>query len=284
MFTIKQLSKQEIISIIKKAINIKQNNSKLINNNSIANIFIEPSTRTKISFEKAERELGMDVYNLDYDSSSLNKKESLYDTVCTLKSYGINNFIIRSNESEYWKNLLTINDIKIINAGDGSKNHPTQALLDAMTIYEQFKSLDNLTILISGDIVNSRVYHSFIQLMSNFNSKLIVSAPKELQKNDLKIKYVNFSEKLPIADVIIMLRIQHERHKNKYTQQNYNKKYGINNTNIKNMKKNAIVMHPGPINREIEIANDVSYDDPKIKILEQVKNGLYIRKVLLESL
>ncbi len=282
MLNIKELNKEEILSIIKKAIEIKQNKKHIINNKSIANIFIEPSTRTKISFEKAQRDLNMDVYNLEFESSALKKSEDLVDTIYTLKQYGINNFVIRSSQEGYWEQLKDIEDINIINAGDGTKNHPTQALLDAMTIYEQFNTLDNLKILISGDVKNSRVYHSFKDLIEKFDSKLFLSAPNEFQTNDLN--YVDFNNSLSEMDVIMMLRIQHERHNFKFNINEYNNKYGINKNNIQKLKPNTILMHPGPVNRGVEIAKDISYKEPKNKILKQVENGFFIRKAILSNI
>ncbi len=282
LLDIDDLSKDKILSLIKEAILIKNNNAKIINKKSIVNIFIEPSTRTKISFQKAQKDLQMDVYNLDFETSSLDKNEDLSDTIYTLKQYGINNFVIRSNEEEYWKKI-NIKDIKIINAGDGKNNHPTQALIDAMTIYESFNTLDNLKILICGDTKNSRVFHSFKKLIQKFsNCKLLISTPDKLKEKN--IEYVDFNNNLPNVDVVMMLRIQSERHTEKFDSNKYNEKFGINKNNIIKLQKNAILLHPGPINRGVEIDNDIGYENPQIKILDQVKNGLYIRKLLLGKL
>lgn len=282
LLEINSLSKDSILKIINLALKLKLNNNFLKINASVANIFIEPSTRTKISFIKAEKLLGLEIYNLDFKSSSFSKKETLKDTIYTLIQYGINNFVIRSNTLKFFKEIENIENINIINAGDGINQHPTQALIDALTIYEHFKRLDNLKIIVCGDIKFSRVFNSFYHLIKKFNSEIMVACPDQFKNNNLDIKYVDFNQGLKDADVIMMLRVQNERHLDINLNQNeYIKKYQINLEKLNKTKKNAILIHPGPINWNWEIKDDITYNNSKVKILKQVKNGIFIRAVVL---
>lgn len=272
--SIKDLSNQQIMNLIHRALEFK-NGKSLELNKSIANIFLEPSTRTMLSFKKAQNNLKMEVYDVNISNSSFKKGETLEDTLLNLKAMGINNFVIRSTEENYWKNFSK--DLTIINGGDGTKNHPSQALLDAVTIYENFKTLENLKVLIVGDVKHSRVYHSNKELLEKFNSTVDMTGPKELGGDGEDI-----SDKLNKYDVVIFLRVQHERHQESFSVAEYNKHFGLNVNNVNNLKNNAIFMHPGPINRDVEISSELLYDHPKNKILDQVENGVYTRMAIME--
>lgn len=246
---------------------------------NICNIFLEPSTRTKVSFQLAEQKLQMNAINLEGNNSSLLKNETLFDTVLNLKALGIKNFVIRSSENNYYHNLKQISDISIINAGDGNNEHPSQSLLDLVTIYEHFNKFENLEILIIGDIKNSRVFHSNIEVMKRLKMKVFVCAPKEFQQEGYE--FVDLEKKIKTADVVMLLRVQHERHDKKYENTAYNEEYGINKNNIKLLKKNSIILHPGPVNHGWELDLDEPFSPPS-KILQQVENGLYTRIAILE--
>lgn len=273
LFSIKDLSKEQIMSIIKRAIEFKNGaNAKI--DQPIANIFIEPSTRTLLSFKRAENKLGMEIYDLDYDKSSFVKNETIEDALLNMQSIGINNFIVRSNVESWWKGF-DHSKFNIINGGDGIDNHPTQALLDAMTIYEKFGTLENLKMLVIGDTFHSRVFKSNKQLWEKFNSQVFsVSIHNE---NASVIDSL-----MPEMDVVMLLRVQHERHKEQISIVNYNRRLGMNNERADMLKDNAIIMHPGPLNRDIEISSELLYDHPKNVIIEQAGNGLFTRMAILE--
>lgn len=272
--SIKELSKEQISSLITRALEFKKGTA-LELKESIANIFLEPSTRTMLSFRKAQNNLKMEVYDVNIANSSFKKGETLEDTLLNLQAMGINNFVIRNTVEGYWKDFK--GKFNIINGGDGTKNHPSQALLDATTIYEHFGTLENLKVLIVGDVKHSRVYHSNKDLLEKFNSTVDMTGPKELGGDGEDI-----SEKLNQYDVVMFLRIQHERHSQEFSVEEYNKHFGLNINNVNNLKDNAIFLHPGPINRDVEIASELLYDHPKNKILDQVENGVYSRMAIME--
>lgn len=272
--SIKNLTKTEIMQLIKRGLEFK-NGAKAKVNASVSNIFLEPSTRTMMSFQKAQKDLGINIYDLPIANSSFKKGETLEDTLLNLKSMGINAFVIRTTEENYWDKFT--NQFTIINGGDGTKNHPSQALLDAMTIYEHFQTLSNLKVAIIGDIKHSRVFHSNKDLLQKFNSQVDGFGPKVLGGNNQDI-----SEVLGNYDVIMLLRIQHERLKTDFSMADYNAKFGINEHNVSKLKKHAIILHPGPVNRNVEISEKILYNHPQSKILEQVNNGVNVRKAILE--
>lgn len=272
--SISTLHPDQIRWIIKRAQAFKEGGSLKINQ-SVANIFLEPSTRTLMSFQVAQKNLSMDIYNIQADTSSFTKGESLEDTLLNLEAMGINTFVIRSKENAYWENFKQ--DHNIINAGDGTMNHPSQALLDAMTIEENFGTLENLKVLIVGDVKHSRVYESNKVLLEKFGSTVDVVAPVELGGNDQELKEV-----IGNYDIVMFLRVQHERHAESFSVAEYNRRFGLNNESVALMKEDAIFMHPGPVNRGVEIEEELLYKHPKCKVLEQVTNGVYIRMAILE--
>ena len=277
MKTIKELSKEKIEKLIDRAIEFKNGKMVDLSGHSVATLFLESSTRTLISFQKAAKNLKMDVFNINIDKSSFNKGETLEDTLENLKAMGINNFVIRNSETEYWNNFK--NKFNIANGGDGTKNHPSQALLDAMTIKEHFGTLANLKVAIIGDIKHSRVYHSNFDLLTKFDSKVDVLGPLEFGGSGK-----NISTQIDNYDVLMFLRIQHERHNKEFIISDYNDKFGFKNSMYKLLKSKSIIMHPGPINWNAELSSNISYKDPQIKILDQVTNGVFIRMAILEDL
>ena len=273
--SIKELDKDEILQIINRALEFKKG-KKLEIDGSIATLFLESSTRTLLSFQKAAKNLKMDLFNLDVAKSSFNKGETLEDTLLNLKAMGIDNFVIRTTEEKYWEKFKS--SFNILNGGDGKTNHPSQALLDAATIFEHFGTLENLKVAIVGDVKHSRVYHSNLDLLTKFNSKVDVLGPKEFGGDGNAI-----SERLGDYDVVMFLRIQHERHAEKFDTNNYNQTFGLNKTNVEKLNEKAIFLHPGPINRDVEIADELLYDHPKNKILDQVENGVFVRMAMIEK-
>ena len=277
------LEVKEIEEILDQAAAFKSGTKKINYNGDkiIANLFFEPSTRTHYSFETAELKLGCKTIDFAPESSSMKKGETLYDTVKTFESLGVDAVVIRHREDEYYKQLENIN-IPILNGGDGTKDHPSQSLLDLYTIKEEFGHFEGLKILIVGDIKHSRVAHSNIKVMERLGMKVYTSGPEEFRDDNLE--FVNFEEYLPKVDVVMLLRIQLERHNKKVAidSKEYNSKYGLNATNVSKMKDNAIIMHPAPFNRNVEISDDV-VECSKSRIFKQITNGVYVRMAMIEK-
>ena len=277
---------KKFISFNKKK--IKKNN--LLEGRTIFNLFFEDSTRTRTSFEVAAKRLSADLINVAVKDSSINKGETLLDTMTTINSMNPDVLIIRHPEEGISKKISESVDACVINAGDGSHEHPTQALLDALTIQNRFKKFTKLQIAICGDILHSRVARSNIIILSKLGAKINVIAPKEwLPKNinSLPVKvYSDMQKGLSNCDIVMMLRIQKERIIKKImpNQKNYFKKYGLDYKKLKYAKKNAFVMHPGPMNRGVEIDSKLADDITRSLIQEQVAMGVAIRMACLEIL
>ena len=259
---------------------------------TIVNLFFEDSTRTRISFEAAAKRLSADVINFSAKGSSVSKGESLKDTAQTLQAMGADAVIIRHNASGAAKRLADSEWIKgsVINAGDGTHEHPSQALLDAFTIRKHLSlgasDLSGLTIAIVGDVLHSRVARSNVLLLDKLGAKVILVAPPTLlpvgvENWPAKISY-NLDEVLPEIDAVMMLRIQLERMNDSFfpSAKEYSKYFGLNKERISNLKTSAIVMHPGPMNRGLEITAD-SADSARSVIVEQVSNGISVRMAIL---
>ena len=249
----------------------------------VSNLFFEDSTRTKISFEMAERKLGLSVIPFDTSQSSVNKGESLYDTVKTLESIGLNLLVIRHGQNQYYDELKNIK-IPIINAGDGTGNHPSQTMLDLMTIKQEFGSFKDLKIAIAGDVKHSRVANSACDILRKLGAKVYFSGPREWfdEGSLMNGTYLEIDELIPEIDVLMLLRIQHERHhqKIKYSPEEYLRKYGLTKEREKKMKPNAIIMHPAPVNRNVEIDSDL-VECSRSRIFKQMENGVFARMAIL---
>ncbi len=252
----------------------------------ILNLFMENSTRTKSSFEIAEKRLGADTLNFSASASSLSKGESFYDTIKTLESMEPHIVVIRHSSPGSSKFLADNIDASVVNAGDGAHEHPTQALLDAYTIREAMGTLEGLNIVIAGDIKHSRVVRSNIWLLKKMGNKVTLSGPPTLipfdvDKLGVDVDY-DFDNAIKDADVVMMLRIQRERMVESFfpSLQEFNMLYGLTKKRMNSLKKGAIVMHPGPINRGVEINSEVA-DSNRSVILEQVSNGIYVRMAVL---
>ena len=292
----KDLNKKEIefflneakkfISFNKKR--IKKNN--LLEGRTIFNLFFEDSTRTRTSFEVAAKRLGADIINVAVKDSSINKGETLLDTMTTINSMNPDVLIVRHPEEGISKRISLNVDASVINAGDGSHEHPTQALLDALTIKNRFKNFSKLQIAICGDILHSRVARSNIIILSKLGAKINVIGPREwLPKNINKLPVTVFTDMkngLKNCDIVMMLRIQKERIVGKImpNQKIYFNKYGLDYNKLKYAKKNAFVMHPGPMNRGVEIDSKLADDVTRSLIQEQVAMGVAIRMACLDIL
>ncbi len=277
------LSKKEINDIIDLAEEFK--NGKKVNYNhekTIANLFFEPSTRTHYSFDMAALKLGCNTINFDGSNSSLKKGETLYDTIKTFEMFGVDALVIRATENEYYNSLINNINIPIINAGDGTGNHPSQSLLDLMTIREEFGKFEGLKIAIVGDVKHSRVAHSNIEIMKRLGMEVYISGPEEFREDGYDFK--NLDDIISDMDIIMLLRIQRERDAKleKLTNEEYHNLYGLNSERVNKMKASAIIMHPAPFNRNIEIADDV-VECSKSRIFKQIQNGVYIRMALINK-
>lgn len=258
---------------------------------TVVNLFFEPSTRTRCSFELAAKKLGAEVLNLDIATSSTTKGESLQDTMLTLQAMQCDIFVIRHKEAGQPQFAADILDKRghVINAGDGAHAHPTQALLDMLTIKQYKQDFKNLSVAIVGDVLHSRVAHSDIQALKILGvSDIRVIAPQSLlPKNagNLGVSvFHDLQSGLKDVDVIMVLRPQLERmEKNNFSQTEYSQKYCITLDSLKYAKNDVIVMHPGPINRNLEIASNVA-DSSHAVILQQVTNGVAVRMAVMSLL
>jgi len=281
LFTLRDLSVVDINRIIDNAIMYKNGKEfSGLKNKKVVNMFFENSTRTHYSFIKAEQNLGMIDTNFNAEASSLKKGESLYDTVKTFEALGFDCFIIRHPQNNYFNELNNIN-VPIMNGGDGTGNHPTQSLLDLMTIKEEFGSFEGLKVTIVGDIRHSRVAHTNIEVMKRLGMEVFISGPKEF--DDGSSEYIDFNKAVKDMDVIMLLRVQYERHgyQMTLTKEEYLDNYGLTMKRVNEMKDNAIIMHPAPFNRKTEIDDDV-VECHKSRIFPQMGNGVFVRMAVLE--
>ncbi|WP_082686831.1 aspartate carbamoyltransferase catalytic subunit [Bacillus sp. FJAT-27445] len=247
----------------------------------VSNLFFEPSTRTKCSFEIAERKLGLEVIQFEASASSALKGETLYDTVRTLESIGVDAVIIRHPADQYYDELLTGCRIPILNAGDGCGHHPTQSLLDLMTIKQEFGRFAGLKVAIVGDIRHSRVAHSNAVALKKLGAEVVFSGPPEWFEE--KSSFEPIDSAVRTADVVMLLRIQHERHERHYglSKEDYHRMYGLTIERENRMKPGSIIMHPAPVNRDVEIASCL-VESQRSRIFKQMENGVYVRMAVLK--
>ncbi len=290
LISIDDLSVEDVRHLILKAISYsaidKSHYPPILKNKTIINLFLENSTRTRLSFEMATYNLGGNVINMTLDGSSINKGEVLKDTVLTLNAMHPDLLVVRNSKNNTAKDISKYMDCPIINAGDGSNEHPTQALLDAATIYQNLGDLEGLKVAICGDVKHSRVAGSNVKLLRKMGAEVRLIGPEELlPKNDLEL-YTDFAEGVKDVDIIMMLRIQKERLEAELsiTEQEFHDKYGLNAVNIKFAKPDVYVMHPGPMNRGVEISSDIADNEAYSLILKQVEMGVYMRMAILDSL
>ncbi|HAI79602.1 MAG TPA: aspartate carbamoyltransferase, partial [Chryseobacterium sp.] len=240
---------------------------------------------TKTSFDLAQRKLGLHVVPFDVTASSVNKGESLYDTVKTFESLGVNLTVIRHKQDKYYEELKNIS-IPVINGGDGSGNHPSQTLLDLMTIQQEFGKFKGLKIGIVGDVKHSRVANSNAEALRKLGAKVYFSGPEKWFDEGTIINgtYLSIDDLVTEVDVVMLLRIQHERHgeKMKISLESYHRKFGLTKEREKMMKKGAIIMHPAPINRGVEIAGEL-VECERSRIFQQMKNGVFARMAILKD-
>lgn len=291
LLDISQLSVRDISTLIQRALHFKHNPIyPRYPHVWVANLFYENSTRTRVSFELAAKALSMSVVNLDLNYSSESKGEVIEDTMKTLAAMGISLFVIRHTQNGLPQRLATqcTDDMHIINAGDGQHAHPSQALLDLMTIIEHKPDLARLKITIVGNLRHSRVANSLQCICAKLGvGELVLVAPTIWQPQDVCYGRATTSleDGLKDADVVICLRVQQERlNADEHIDlPSYRRDYAITTSSMAWAKPDAMVMHPGPINRGVEIDSDVA-DGPQSYILRQVSNGVFMRMAILEAL
>ena len=291
LLTVEDLSTNDVLTLIEWAEAYKHTQRTLTLNRPvyITNLFFENSTRTHRSFEMAERKLGLDVIQFEASTSSTSKGESLYDTVKTFEAIGCEIAVIRHNQDAYYKDLLSHPSLSIslVNGGDGKGQHPTQCLLDVMTIHEEFKTFKGLRIAIAGDIRNSRVARSNAMLLNRLGATLYFCAPDVWYDHDYDAygSHVAIDDVLSSLDVLMLLRVQHERHDSTegFKAEDYHEAYGLTLKRAQRLKPSAIILHPAPVNRNVEIA-DACVEAMNARIFTQMTNGVYMRMAILEAI
>jgi aspartate carbamoyltransferase catalytic subunit len=298
LLSIADLSKTQAISILDTANELARVSDGAVKKlptlrgRTIVNLFAEDSTRTRISFEAAAKRLSADVINFSAKGSSVSKGESLKDTAMTLQAMGADAVVIRHSASGAAQRLADSQWMSgsVVNAGDGTHEHPSQALLDAFTIRKHLSlgksDLEGLTVAIVGDVLHSRVARSNVLLLSKLGAKVVLVAPPTLLPVGVEswpatVSY-DFDSVIPFVDVVMMLRVQQERMTDLYfpNSREYARYFGLNLDRMKSMKPGAIVMHPGPMNRGLEISAEVA-DSARSVITEQVTNGVSVRMSIL---
>ncbi|MFN2412952.1 MAG: aspartate carbamoyltransferase catalytic subunit [Pyrinomonadaceae bacterium] len=292
---IRELSPEEMTGSLDTAENFREINAREIKKvptlrgKTVINLFFENSTRTRTSFELASKRLSADAVNISVSTSSLVKGETLIDTALNLDAMAPDAIVVRHGSAGVPHQLAKVSKAAVINAGDGANEHPTQALLDAMTIREHKGKIENLQVAIVGDILHSRVARSNIHLLTKLGATVRVAGPGTLVPEDF-VGFVDngmmvsprIEDAIEGADVVMILRIQRERQDSAYfpTLREYAIHYGLTNERLDLAEKDAIVLHPGPMNRGIEISSDVA-DSSRSLILDQVKYGVAVRMAVL---
>jgi aspartate carbamoyltransferase catalytic subunit len=291
---IQNLSIQEAKQILKEAkefISLNRSESKkldLLRGKTQINLFFEPSTRTQSSFDLAGKRLGADVMTINMDNSALKKGETLMDTAMTLNAMHPDLIVIRHQDSGAPNLLSQKVNCAVINAGDGRREHPTQALLDALTIINRKGKIEGLKIAICGDILHSRVARSNIYLMNMLGAEVNVIAPKTLMPKSIErlgVKpFTNMKKGLDGCDIVMMLRLQNERMQGSFlpSKREYYEFYGLTPEKLKYANKNALIMHPGPMNRGVEIDTKLADDINVSLVKEQVELGVAVRMACLK--
>ncbi len=292
LLDIESLTAEEIITVLDTARGFKAVGERAIKKvpalrgKTVVNLFVEPSTRTRISFELAAQRLSADIVNFSAEASSFKKGETLKDTALNLQALNADFIIIRHSASGAPHFLSRVLDAHVINAGDGAHAHPTQALLDCFTIRERKGKIAGLNVTILGDILYSRVARSDIWALTKLGAKVTLCGPstlvpKTFEKMGCRVTH-DVDEAIRDADVINLLRIQHERQRKTMFPSigEYTQLFGLNKARFAKTKPDALIMHPGPINRGVEIDSEIA-DCGRSVILEQVTNGLAVRMAVL---
>lgn len=292
LLDIESLSPEEILTVLDTAKAFKAVGERAIKKvpalrgKTVVNLFVEPSTRTRTSFELSEQRLSADIINFTAEASSLKKGETLKDTARNLEALNVDFIVIRHSASGAPHFLARVINASVINAGDGAHEHPTQALLDAFTIRERKGKIAGLKVTILGDAIYSRVARSDIWALTKLGAEVTICGPstlvpKEFERMGCRVTY-NVDEAIEDADIINLLRIQHERQRKTMFPSlgEYTSQFGLNKARLERTKPDALIMHPGPINRGVEIDSEIA-DCERSLVLQQVTNGLAVRMAVL---
>ncbi|HLR40435.1 MAG TPA: aspartate carbamoyltransferase catalytic subunit [Virgibacillus sp.] len=282
--SVNQLTNKDIYSLLETADRFQHEQLQINQQLFAANLFFEPSTRTKMSFVVAQKKLGMEELDFHCETSSVQKGESLYDTARTFESIGAQMLVVR-HPADTWIDEINANiNVPIINAGAGKKEHPTQCMLDLLTIYQEFGYLKNLNIVIAGDIKHSRVARSNANALKRLGVNVYLCAAPGFEDDTLDFPYVTMDEAVELCDVLMLLRIQHERHEraNNLTS-NYLQNFGLTKERERHMQDHAIILHPAPINRGVEMDTDL-VECNRSRIFKQMTNGVYVRMAIMMRL
>jgi aspartate carbamoyltransferase catalytic subunit len=292
LLSVEELSKEEILMILETAKSFKEVSARTVKKvpalrgKTVANLFFEPSTRTRTSFELAAKRLSADIVNFSSSVSSLNKGESLKDTARNIEAMNVDLIVMRHPSSGSAEYLSRSVNASVVNAGDGIHEHPTQGLLDIFTIKEKKENLEGLKICFIGDILHSRVARSNIWGLKKLGANVTVCGPptlipQEIEKLGVQVSY-DLDEVIAKMDVLYLLRIQFERQHGMFfpSLREYAGEFGINLKRMQRAKPNCIIMHPGPVNRGVELSASVA-DGQQSVILDQVTNGVAVRMAVL---
>ncbi|HYZ11494.1 MAG TPA: aspartate carbamoyltransferase catalytic subunit [Actinomycetota bacterium] len=292
LLSVTQLGPEDITRVLDTAESFREVGTRVIKKvpalrgRTVVNLFYENSTRTRISFEIAAKRLSADVINFSTSGSSVAKGESLKDTALTLQAMGADAIVIRHSSSGSPHTLTRWVEASVINAGDGTHEHPTQAFLDLYTIREHFASFEGLRIAVVGDVLHSRVARSTTHALVRMGAEVTLVGPPTLIPPDAPAWGAQVShdldEVLPKLDVCYLLRVQSERQRQQYfpSVREYSRLFGLTRDRVESLPEGALIMHPGPMNRGVEIASDVA-DLPRSVIVDQVTNGIAVRMALL---
>ncbi len=291
LLDVDDLSPEELVGVLDRAVAFRDvlPPRDLLAGVPVLNLFFEASTRTATSFSLAEQRVGADIISFAPGASSLGKGETIADTALTLRGIGVRVIVVRHEESGFARRLADSFDGHVINAGDGTHAHPTQALLDLMTLRQEFARFDGLRLAIVGDILHSRVARSNIVGMSALGMEVTLVGPATLLPDSFAAAGVRVERDLdavlPGLDAVMMLRIQRERISGGLLPllDDYTQRYQLNRARLRSLRNDAIILHPGPYNRGVELTDDV-LDDPRSRYVAQVHNGVFVRMAVLDLL
>ncbi|HYW54328.1 MAG TPA: aspartate carbamoyltransferase catalytic subunit [Dongiaceae bacterium] len=291
LLDVDDLSPDELVSVLDRAVSFRDRlpPRDLLAGVPVLNLFFEASTRTATSFTLAEQRVGADIITFAPGTSSLGKGETIADTALTLRGIGVRVIVVRHQESGFARRLADVFDGHVVNAGDGTHAHPTQALLDLMTLRQEFGRFDGLRVAIVGDILHSRVARSNIVGMRALGIDVTLVGPATLLPHAFAAPGVRVERDLdavlPRIDAVMMLRIQRERIAGGLlpSLDDYTQRYQLNRARLAQLRNDAVILHPGPYNRGVELTDDV-LDDPRSRYVAQVHNGVFVRMAVLDLL
>ncbi|TFE03558.1 aspartate carbamoyltransferase catalytic subunit [Jeotgalibacillus sp. R-1-5s-1] len=282
--TMDELSVEDIFEVIQQAQVLKHQKPIPMPEKYAVNLFFENSTRTKCSFEMAQKKLGMNVLSFDPGTASVHKGESLYDTVKTLEAIGVDVAVIRHSEERYFDALKDHVSISLINGGDGMGHHPSQCMLDLLTIYQEFGTFEGVKVTIAGDIRHSRVARSNTFALKRLGADVNFTGPEQWRDPEMPdVPFIPMDEAVKTSDALMLLRVQHERHTfgESFTKEKYHQEFGLTVEREKRMKHKSIILHPAPVNRGVEIADEL-VECSRSRIFKQMENGVPTRMAMLQ--